>query len=138
SIGNEMAQLMESRGRIGVPPAGLVPIAPLGSAPMFQAATMAQEQTRIERIIRKHVHDVRNHINSLDLEAVLLGEIVSDPEVTSTLLRMRSQLRELEAGVKDLVFRFADPEPADLTEADLLHFWKEQVAPFEDSNHRIE
>ena len=55
---------------------------------------MTDEAQPIERIIRKHVHDVRNSINSLNLQAVFLSEVTADPEVGGTLSRMRAELTE--------------------------------------------
>ena len=99
---------------------------------------MIQEKNRTEKIIRTYVHDVRNYINSLDLEAVLLGELVTDSAVIEILQRMRAQLGQLEADVKGLLFKFAAPQPMQLTAADLLHLWKYQMTPLEDSSHKIE
>jgi len=98
---------------------------------------MTEEDQRIERIISEHVHDVRNSINCLDLEAVLLGELSTDPEVVGTLRRMCSELKQLEATVKALQYKFAEPSPLTLTSGDLLHFWQRQVAPLETADRRI-
>ena len=72
---------------------------------------MTDEAQRIERIINKHVHDVRNSINCLDLLALLLGEVSTDPEVASTVQRMSAELTQLEATVEALQHEFAKPAP---------------------------
>ena len=89
-------------------------------------------------IVRRHAHDVRNYINSLDLEASLLEELVTDPEVVSSVRRMRSQLNQLEATVKALSVKFAVPCPVALTAADLLQLWQIQVAAVEDPSQPIQ
>lgn len=98
---------------------------------------MTEEAARIARIIRKHTHDVRNSINSLDLEAVILGELTTDPEVIGTLVRIRAELTQLEATAKSLLYKFAEPAPQTLTTGDLLHLWQRQIAPLESAARRI-
>jgi len=82
---------------------------------------MTEESQRIERIIRKHVHDVRNSISCLDLQAVLLSEVSTDSEVAGTMRRMRAELTQLEATVKALQQNFAEPARPTLTSDDLLN-----------------
>lgn len=98
---------------------------------------MTDEAQRIERIIHKHVHDVRNSIHCLNFEAILLGEVSSDPEVTRTVQRMCAELTQLEATVKALQYKFAEPAPLTLTSGDLLHLWQRQIAPLESASRRI-
>lgn len=98
---------------------------------------MTDETQRIERIIYKHVHDVRNSINCLDLLAALLGEVSTDPEVASTVQRMSAELTQLEARVKELQYKFAKPAPQTLTTGDLLYLWQRQIAPLETASRRI-
>ncbi len=71
---------------------------------------MTDEVQRIKGIINNHVHDVRNSINCLDLLAVLLGEVSTDPEVASTVQRMSAELTQLEETVKALQHEFAKPD----------------------------
>jgi len=98
---------------------------------------MTEEAQRIERIIRKHVHDVRNTIYCLDLLAVLLGEVTADPEVAATVQRMCGELTQLEARVKALQYKFSKPAPMTLSSGDLLAMWQRQSAPLETSDHRV-
>lgn len=98
---------------------------------------MTDEAQRIERIINKHVHDVRNSINCLDMLAVLLGEVSADPEVADTVQRMSAELTQLEATVKALLYKFSKPAPQTLTSGDLLVLWQRQIAPLETASRRI-
>lgn len=98
---------------------------------------MTDEAQHIERIIHNHVHDVRNSIHCLNFEAMLLGEISTDPEVTGAVQRMCAELTQLEAAVKALQYKFAAPAPMALTSGDLLHLWQRQIAPLETTSRRI-
>ncbi len=89
---------------------------------------------RVAAIVRRHAHDVRNYINSLDLEASLLEELITDPEIVSSVRRMRGQLNQLEATVRGLSVKFAEPRPIALTASDLLHLWKSQFSSMDEIN----
>ena len=85
----------------------------------------------IQHIIHKHVHDVRNSINSLDLQAVLLEDQVSDLKVAATLKGMRVELTELEAVMNALQLKFAEPQLSTLMASDLTQLKEQQTAPVE-------
>ncbi|MDB6073184.1 MAG: hypothetical protein JWO89_824 [Verrucomicrobiaceae bacterium] len=87
---------------------------------------------RVTTIVRKHAHDVRNYINSLDLECSFLEELLTDPDAVDTARRMRVQLRQLELVVKSLSVKFAEPRPLAVTASDLLQLWKHQVEALDD------
>jgi len=92
---------------------------------------MTDQSLPIERIIGKHVHDVRNSMNCLYWEAVLLGELNTDPEVAATVKRMCAELTQLEETTKALQYKFSTPAPLTLSTADLLDLWKQQITPLE-------
>ena len=98
---------------------------------------MMPEEKRLEQIIRHHAHEVRNHLNGLELEARLLAELSTDAGVLESLARTRAELSHLEAAVKSLIFKFAEPQPIQLTAGDLLQLWKFQISPWEDADHKI-
>jgi len=98
---------------------------------------MTDQSLPIERIIGKHVHDVRNSMNCLYWEAVLLGELNTDPEVAATVKRMCAELTQLEETTKALQYKFSTPAPLTLSTADLLDLWKQQITPLETSARRI-
>ncbi len=86
-------------------------------------------QDGMARIVRRHAHDVRNHLNILELESVMLGELMSDPAAIATIRRIRTQLVQLDNTVKALLFKFTEPRLAVVTAGDLLQLWKNQVTP---------
>jgi len=90
---------------------------------------MTDDPMSIQRIIHQHVHDVRNSINSLDLQAELLEELGTDPEVAATLKAMRAEFTQLETTVKELQSKFSEPQPSTLTADDLTQLRKPQTAP---------
>lgn len=61
---------------------------------------MTADPALIQQIIHKHVHDVRNSINCLDLQAVLLEEQGTDPEVAATLTGIRAELPGFNAATE--------------------------------------
>lgn len=98
---------------------------------------MTPEEKCLEQIIRHHAHEVRNHLNGLELEATLLAELSTDANVLESLVRTRAELSHLGAAVKSLVFKFAEPQPIHLRADDLLQLWKFQIGPWEDVDHKI-
>ncbi len=87
---------------------------------------------RVTNVVRKHAHDVRNYINSLDLECSFLEELLTDPDAVDTARRMRVQLRQLELVVKSLSVKFAEARPLAVTASDLLQLWKHQIEALDD------
>ncbi|MEO6786409.1 MAG: hypothetical protein ABI318_09780 [Chthoniobacteraceae bacterium] len=85
---------------------------------------------RFAAFVRQHTHDVRNGLNSLDLETALLHELVAEGEGRDCAERLREQVRTLGAQMRELSALFQNPEPnsAPLTASDLFLIWKEQHA----------
>ena len=85
---------------------------------------------RFAAFVRQHTHDVRNGLNSLDLETALLHELVTDGEGRDCVGRQREQVRALGAQMRELSALIQDPKPisAPLAARDLFLIWKEQQA----------
>jgi hypothetical protein len=87
---------------------------------------------RLAAFIRQHAHDVRNHLNGLDLEAALLADLIAegDPEAGGSVTRLRAQLRRLATDLRTLSGKFADPHPsrAPIGARELWLIWQDQVA----------
>ena len=62
--------------------------------------------SRLAGFIRKHTHDVRNDLNSLDLESAFLEEIVPAGEMQTGVARIRKQVRSLSGQMRLLSARF--------------------------------
>jgi len=84
---------------------------------------------RLATFIRQHTHDVRNHLNGLDLEAALLSELVTDGESKASVDRLRRQIREIAGEMRKLSSKFAEPliSPVELPARDWLEIWKDQA-----------
>jgi signal transduction histidine kinase len=86
--------------------------------------------TRLATFIRQHTHDVRNHLNSLDLEASLLSELVTSDEAKATVDRVRRQVRNFANEMRSLSAKFADPASgrAPVPASMLFLIWQDQLA----------
>lgn len=80
--------------------------------------------------MRRHTHDVRNGLNSLDLETELLLELAPEGEAADSAGRIRKQLRGLAQHLRGLAALFQDPLPTVVkTPARvLLKIWREKHA----------
>src|SRR3954451_2377801 len=71
--------------------------APAGSAP----EALSIPFTRIASFVRQVTHDVRNNLNSLDLQAAYASELITDPEAAAEVRRIRqivqTSARQLQA-----------------------------------------
>ena len=83
---------------------------------------------RLAAFVRQHTHDVRNALNSLDLESALLQELVTDDEARTGAARVRQQVRGLAEKLRALSVLFQEPQPytAPLAARELLLIWREQ------------
>lgn len=87
-------------------------------------APQETDSDRLSAIVRKHGHDVRNFLNSLDLEAAMLGEIMTDPEALESVQRMRRQISQIEHVLRSLAAKFVAPERSPQPAAELFQLWK--------------
>lgn len=89
---------------------------------------------RVAGFVRQHAHDVRNGLNSLDLETTLLHELVKDEEATASVERVQKQLRALAMQLRSLAALFQDPQPvaAPIPARVLLQIWREKHAALQD------
>ena len=87
----------------------------------------------IAAFIRQLTHDVRNHLNGLELEVALLSDSVSDPQGIESVARLRQQLRNLAGDLRKLSTKFVEPipTPAPITALELFFIFQEQAAALE-------
>jgi signal transduction histidine kinase len=87
---------------------------------------------RLAGFVRQHTHDMRNHLNGLDLEAALLTELVDDEEAKGSVNRLRQQIRDVSMELRALSSKFAPP-PADkykMDVKDVFLIWQDQASTF--------
>ena len=85
---------------------------------------------RFAAFVRLHTHDVRNALNSLELETAFLREIVADGEGRDCVARLREQLRALGVQMRELSSLLQQPKSflTPFAVRDLFLIWKEQHA----------
>lgn len=88
---------------------------------------MILQTAALDKIIRRHAHDIRNHCAGIDLEAALVAELSDDPEVMAASVRLNKQVARIEADLKLLLLKLETPQPVCITVADLLHLLKLKV-----------
>ncbi|MGH8093700.1 MAG: hypothetical protein ACREIF_09535 [Chthoniobacterales bacterium] len=83
---------------------------------------------RVAEFVRELVHDLRNALNNLDLEAVLLREVVTEDEARTSADRLRKQVYDLaeRLGLLSESFRDAEPMIAPIAARELLLICREQ------------
>jgi K+-sensing histidine kinase KdpD len=86
--------------------------------------------SRIAAFVRQHTHDVRNGLNSLDLETSFLQELVTDNEAAASADRVRKQVRGLAQQLRTLSMMVQEPSPlaAKTPAKALLKIWREKQA----------
>lgn len=84
--------------------------------------------TRVAAFVRQHTHDVRNDLNSLDLETELLRDLVTDLEATTSIQSMQKQLRNVATQLRTLASLFHDVQPMlePISARSLLSIWRDK------------
>src|SRR5438309_9808171 len=63
------------------------------------------------RFVRQLSHDLRNHLNAVELQSAYLEEVTTDDEVKSEIRRLRQMMSELSAVLQKLSANVAQPKP---------------------------
>jgi light-regulated signal transduction histidine kinase (bacteriophytochrome) len=84
--------------------------------------------SKLAGFIRKHTHDVRNDLNSIDLESAFLEEVVPPGEMQAGIARIRKQVRSLSGQMRLLSSRFQSVAPiaGRMPAKALLTIWQER------------
>lgn len=56
----------------------------------------------VVRFVRQLNHDLRNHLNAIDLQAVFIADIATDPELKDEIKRLRGLLSDMTAVLQKL------------------------------------
>lgn len=78
-------------------------------------------------MVRRHLHDLRNCVNYLDLQSSLLLECFSDSDAISQLQTMKSELAAVEGIIRSLSARVTPHPLATISVADLYTKWRRQL-----------
>jgi hypothetical protein len=84
---------------------------------------------RIAGFVRQHTHDLRNELNGIDLETALLADLVDDGEARESVARIRAEIRQMAAGLRQLSAKFAEPKmtPMRIAAQELFLIWQDQL-----------
>lgn len=63
------------------------------------------------RFVRQLSHDLRNHLNALELQAVFINELTTDAEMKSEIRRLRETSSEITAALQKLSTALTEPRP---------------------------
>lgn len=88
---------------------------------------------RVAGFVRQLTHDVRNHLNGLDLETALLNELVTDGEAKESVDRLRRLIRQTASELRTLSAKFAQPSFAvgEVAAKELFLIWQDQATGLE-------
>ena len=65
----------------------------------------------VTKFVSQLNHDLRNHLNAVELQAAFLGEIIQDPEARGEIKRLREMTGELNAHLEELSANLAKVRP---------------------------
>src|SRR5437870_1147920 len=101
-----------------------------GSGPSPSADSRKIAWSDIVRFIRQLNHDLRNHLNAVELQAAYLGELATDPELSSELKRLREMISQLGIMLQKLSADLAQVKPNFMPyrAADFVEDLRERVA----------
>jgi signal transduction histidine kinase len=98
---------------------------------------------RVASFIRQLTHDVRNGLNGIDLQAALISELTSEPELRDEAKRLRNMTAEITRSLQKLSSAFADVSLTQITfpADEFLQEFRARLSkefPAESVNWRIE
>jgi K+-sensing histidine kinase KdpD len=69
----------------------------------------------LTKFVGQLTHDLRNHLNAVELQAAFLNEIVTDEEIKAEIKRLREMTAQLAAHLQKLSARLKSPQPQTMT-----------------------
>ena len=61
---------------------------------------------RVAKFIRQLTHDVRNGLSAVDLESAFIAELVTDPEISEEVRKLRSMITNTVGALRDISLNF--------------------------------
>ena len=84
----------------------------------------AMDAARVEMFMRRHLHDLRNHLYGLVMEVALLEDLVTDSEASGSLARLQHEIAQMEMAMRSCALRFTAPDPDVVPAVDLFTLWR--------------
>ena len=100
----------------------------------------AIEWDNFVKFVRQLSHDLRNQLNAAELQAALINELTTDPELKSEVTRLRELVAKLGTNLQQLSATVAAPNPIRLRYSanDLLDDLQKKIAQdFPDQSKRV-
>jgi nitrogen fixation/metabolism regulation signal transduction histidine kinase len=84
-------------------------------APSSSPETVMVPLDRVATFVRQVTHDIRNNLNSLDLQSAFVAEIVEDPEAVEEVRRIRAIVQQSAKALQALSANFWSAQPSPIT-----------------------
>src|SRR3954464_15452877 len=84
---------------------------PVEASPVGVSETLQIPYPRIAAFVRQVTHDVRNNLNSLDLQAAYATELITDPEAAAEVKRLRAIIQTSARQLQALSANFQSSTP---------------------------
>ena len=81
------------------------------ASPLSSSETLQIPYPRIAAFVRQVTHDVRNNLNSLDLQAAYATELITDPEAAAEVKRLRAIIQTSARQLQALSANFQSSTP---------------------------
>lgn len=81
------------------------------TSPVSQSHEPAVPFSRVGSFIRQVTHDVRNNLNGMDLQAAYAVELITDPEASEEVKRVRQMIQQAAKQLQALSSYFQLPQP---------------------------
>src|SRR3954463_6318450 len=81
------------------------------ASPHSASETLQIPYPRIAAFVRQVTHDVRNNLNSLDLQAAYATELITDPEAAAEVKRLRAIIQTSAKQLQALSANFQSNTP---------------------------
>src|SRR4051812_16124679 len=81
------------------------------ASPETSLETLQIPYSRIAAFVRQVTHDVRNNLNSLDLQAAYATELITDPEAAAEVKRLRAIIQTSARQLQALSSNFQNSAP---------------------------
>ena len=84
----------------------------------------------VVRFVRQFSHDLRNHLNAIELQSTFLSELAEDPELKAEVRRLREMTYEIGAALQKLTGLIGQSTPQLMTyrAADFVDDLREKIA----------
>lgn len=93
----------------------------------MQDATQAIPIDSSADFIRRHIHDMRNHVNGVAMEMLLLEGAVTDDAGREALRRARDEIGHMESALASLSLRAAPATRQVVPALDVFTLWRSKV-----------